>query len=716
MDYQELSETIKDVMNTSLGLNQGEDLLKNMKPLDIISEDEAEVKDGIYPKSVEISSDVVDDDREPRLTPYGSPLSEEEIARIVSTDIDNAKQYQAQFSHIFTENYKAYHALIDSRFNRPNRSNFVSSDVLDTVEWIMPSLMRIFTSTDEVVLIKPVEASDTEHAEINQELLNYQFTCKMEGFTKLYIWIKDALIYGTGVIKINWETFYDKVSFKYEELNSDEFQILVDEPNVSIEAYDEYTSTEITYDSETGEEVAVSSLMYKNVRGFMRKVVYSGPWIENIPITSFYIEAGARTIKEANFVGHRVKRSMDYLRRMERDGIYHNVDKIIPRAEGDEPDNLKYASIENEAEFAEESAYIQETPGREKLWVWECWVRIDIDGDGLLENLLITIADGILLRVEENPFDHGEAPFEVLVPIIDTHKFYGISLTSLIVEFQRLKTALFRNIFDNIAFAVNAWYLVGRNTNIDLNALRSVGPGDAILTDDIANVRKMEPTGVPNYLVGLAQMLEEMKQQRSGLPRIAQGLTPNTLSASATAISAQMNAGQQRIELIARIMAETGCKRLFRKMISLNQQFIDKSFVIRVLDKEYQITPENLDGTFDLIVNVGVGSGARELQQQQLIQLLNIMPQLAQFGLITPEGVYAIVARLLQSMGYKNVDEFLSKPQPMPPGALPGAPSGAPSGMPPQGAPSGMPQFGGAVQPNDVRAILQNTPKSNPFA
>lgn len=714
MDYNELSETVKDVMKTSLGLPTDEiDSINNKsKGLNFISKDEAEFKEGIYPESVEVVADVIEDDREARTKIFDGPLDESDIAHIVAKDIENAKQYQAHFSHIFTENYKAYHALIDSRFNRPNRSTFVSSDVLDTVEWIMPSLMRIFTSTDDVVLIKPVEASDTENAEINQELLNYQFTCKMEGFTKLYVWIKDALIYGTGVIKINWETFYDKGSFKYDELTENEFNLLSQEPNISIEAYDEYTSTEITIDTETGEEIATTVLMYKNIRGYIRKVTYSGPWIENIPITSFYIEAGARTIKEANFVGHRVKRSMDYLRRMERDGIYHNVDLIVPKAEGDEPDNLKYSSIENEDETADESAYIQETPGREKVWVWECWVRIDIDGDGLLENLLVTIVDNTLLRVEENPFDHGEAPFEVLVPIIDTHKFYGISLTSLIVEFQRLKTALFRNIFDNIAFAVNAWYLVGRNTNIDMNALRSVGPGDAILTDDIANVRRMEPTGVPNYLVGLAQMLEEMKQQRSGLPRIAQGLTPTTLSASATAISAQMNAGQQRIELIARIMAETGCKRLFRKMISLNQQFIEKDFVIRVLDKEYQITPENLSGTFDLIVNVGVGSGARELQQQQLIQLLNIMPQLAQFGLITPAGVYAIVARLLQSMGYKNVDEFIVKPQPQPM-----LPTGAPQGMPqgtPQGAPP-MPQFGGAVQPPDVRAILQNTPKSNPF-
>ena len=702
MDVRELSESIKEIMlNTIEGTEELQDIEINKSFLE---------KNDITPIKMEFTADnTVDEiDREPRGNDFNRPLTEEEIADIVQRDIENAKQYQAQFAQKFTDAYKAYHAIIDSVYNRPNRSQFVSSDVMDTIEWIMPSLMRIFMSTNDVVLVKPIEARDAENAEIHQQLLNYQFTCKMDGFTKLYTWIKDSLIYGTGVIKISWENLYDKISFKYDELDEEEFKQLAEHPNISIESYDEYSYTEIEMDSETGEEISVSYNKYKNVKGFVKKLVYSGPWIENIPISSFYIEAGARSIQEANFVAHRVRRSMDYLRRMQRDGIYHNVDKIVPKAEGDfDDENARYSGIENESENIAIQPFVQETSGRERVWVWECWVRLDIDGDGLLENLLVTVAEGVILRIEENPFDHGEPPFEILVPIIDTHKFYGISLTSLIGEFQKLKTALFRNIFDNIAFAINGWYMVNRHSNVDVQALQEVGPGDVVFVDDIANVKRVEPSGVPNWLIPLAEMLEEMKQQRTGLPRVAQGLSPNSLSSSATAITAQMNAGQQRIELIARVMAETGCKRLFRKMISLNQQFIDKEFVIRVFDRELKITPDKLDGTFDLIVNVGVGGGAKELQQQQMIQLLNLMPNLAQFGLVKPIHIYNIVTKLLESMGYKDVDKFIAKPEEQPVQQQ--------SGAPPV-------QFGGAVnkqqvqpQPNDIRAILQNTPKSNPF-
>jgi hypothetical protein len=706
MDVRELAENIKDIMKSTINLSESsDDEEKDLK--EVVQEADADVV------KFEVSADNIDDviDREPRGNDFNRPLTEEEISQIVRQDIENAKQYQAQFSQKFTEAYKAYHAIIDEIYNAPNRSHFVSSDVMDTIEWIMPSLMRIFMGSNDVVLVKPIEAKDAENAEIHQQLLNYQFTCRMDGFTKLYTWFKDSLIYGTGVVKISWENFYDKVSFRYEELSEEEFMELVNHPNISIEGYDEYTYTEVELDPETGEEVVKSYNAYKNVKGYVKKLVYSGPWIENIPISSFYIEAGARSIQEANFVAHRVRRSMDYLRRMQREGIYHNVDKIIPKAEGDDDyEHTKYADIETESEKIDVDSFVQETSGRERVWVWECWVKLDIDGDGLLENLLITMVDDVILRIEENPFDHGEPPFEILVPIIDTHKFYGISLTSLILEFQKLKTALFRNIFDNIAFAVNGWYLVSRHANVDLNALQNVGPGDIVLTDDIANFRRIEPSGVPNYLVTLAEFIEEMKQQRTGLPRIAQGLSPNSLSSSATAITAQMNAGQQRIELIARIMAETGCKRLFRKMISLNQQFIDQEFVIRVFDKELRITPDKLDGTFDLIVNVGVGGGARELQQQQMIQLLNLMPTLAQFGLVKPVHVYNIVSKLLESMGYKDVDKFIENP----------ATAMANQPMSPQGQPQ-TPTFGRAVnkavkpQPNDIRSILQNTPKSNPF-
>ncbi len=744
-----------------------------------------------------------------------NPMDEDDILQAVKKDRDAAVQAQATFADKIRTCYNAYHAIVDSKYNIPGRSSIVSSDVMDTIEWMMPSLMRVFTASQDIVVIQPMGGEDVTAAEQHQALINYQFNYKMEGFTKFYTWFKDALIYGFGVIKITWETMYEKKSIFYDEMTQDEFTALSIQSNVSIESYDEYEDvavTETTGSDGSKEETVSRSTVFRNVRAFIKKNVYAGPWIENIPVSSFYIEPGARTVREANFVGHRVRRTMDYLRRMEREGIYHNVDQVIPYAEGDSEYTEMAGISELEGEYAGLNKELMPAPseGREYKWVWECWVKLDIDGDGLLESLLVTFTDDVLLRVEENPFDHGEAPFETIVPIVDCHRLHGISITDLVMEFQRMKTSLYRNVFDNVAFSVNNFYLVARNSGTDIGALTNIKPGAIVFTEDVnQSVREMKPDSLSPSLFNLFEYLDKCKENRTGVTSYSQGMDADSLNKmlsidtkipmadgsyklngdlvdgdmvvgsngkpttvvkahpiqlperafeltftsgdvikagvehrwrvnvvgdekdqleweylntgqiyqlmcdgfkvyvpvmgkdskqliesikeipiepmrcisvsaedqcyccgdrftvtanTATGISAIMTASQQRIELIARLLAETGVKYAFRKMIALNQQFITDKMVLRLFNKPLEITPDKLDGSFDLMVNVGIGAGLKELQQSQMLNLLNILPSLAQLGLVKPNHVHYVVSKLLESMGYKDIENFIEMP------------------------------------------------------
>ena len=597
-----------------------------------------------------------------------SPMDEEDILHAVKKEIDNAKDYHNELDDRLRRDYNAYHAIIDARYQVEGRSTVVSSDVLDTVEWVMPSIMRIFTASEDVVVLQPIGAEDVKPAELMQQLLNYQFTYKMDGFTKFYTWFKDAFVYGTGVVKLTWDTNYTRKSFFYEEMSKAEFDELAANKNISVEGFDEYDVIESTIDSD-GMEVTNHSTVYKNVKGFVKRVNYAGPCIENIPLSCFYIEPGARTISEANFVAHRVKRTMDYLRRMQRDGIYHNVDQIVPHADGDTEtaEYAKYAYLETSTLNTNLEDRKLDSPGREEVWVWECYIKLDVNGDGLLEPLLVTLVGDTIVRIQENPFDHGEPPFEILVPIIDTHKFFGLSLTGLVSEFQRMKTALLRNVFDNMAFGVNKYFLVRRESGTDVRTLQNIRPGSVVYTDDPANsVREMAPAPLPPFLFQFLEYLDQMKESRVGVSRFQQGLDPKALSHTATGISSMMNASQQRLELIARLFGETGVKSMFRKMISMNQQFIDLDFTVRLLDKEIQITPDSLDGSFDLRVNVGTGAGLQDAKLGQFNQLLNIMPSLAEIGLVSPNHVYNVIVGILKAMGIKDVDSYVQTPQPTP--------------------------------------------------
>jgi hypothetical protein len=85
------------------------------------------------------------------------------------------------------------------------RSKAVSSDVADTIEGLMPPLMDIFASGDEVVQFAPVGPEDVAAAEQETDYVNHVFMQQNPGFLVLYSFIKDALLSKVGVVKVWWE-------------------------------------------------------------------------------------------------------------------------------------------------------------------------------------------------------------------------------------------------------------------------------------------------------------------------------------------------------------------------------------------------------------------------------------------------------------------------------------------------------------------------------
>ncbi|MGL6014467.1 MAG: portal protein, partial [Selenomonadaceae bacterium] len=163
-------------------------------------------------------------------------------------------------------------------------------------------------------------------------------------------------------------------------------------------------------------------------------------------------------------------------------------------------------------------------------------------------------------------------------------------------------------------------------------------------------------------------MLEYLDQQienRTGLTKYNQGTDSNSLNKTATGINIITQQANQRLELIARIFAETGMSDLFKFLIKLNQMFIDEETVIRLTNGPMTIAPDDLTGEFDLIVNAGMGSGAKQVNLQNLQMLQGIITQLAQVGMAGPEQFYNCAKRTIEEIGYKNVDDFVVAPDKM---------------------------------------------------
>ncbi len=639
---------------------------------------------------MEMSTEVVPEGKD-------EPESEEErlerALAVVKGDREASEELQETLAPFREEAYRFYRGRALGN-ERAGRSKVVSSDVMDAVEWVMPSLMRIYFSSD-IVSCEPVGPEDQIVAERVSALLNYQFTRRGDGFVVAYKWFKDALIYGLGVAKISWEDRFRDVPFAVLEMSESDFNALSSENGVEITGFErvEIPPDEVSVqrvvqqtvmglppdmpDDEKAEAVrmAVESMprlaTYFNVEGKRAILDYSGPVYEVIPPEDFLYDPEAEELRDARFVIHRVFRTPDYLRRMESDGVYFNVEEAIEKGntqrDGDRSDREKgFRNAENDRTNPwTMTENIEDADKRRPLELYEWWGLFDPDGSGRLTPHVITVANDVVIRLERNPYDHGEPPFEVLRPVLDVHKFEGIGFADMVKEFQETKTSLRRQILDNISWQNNGMWEVQRGAGVEMESLVNPRPGGVVRTDMPGAVRPLTPPPLQQAGFMALEFEQTQLEQRTGITRYNQGLDSRSLNKTATGITALMGASQQRIELIARLFAETGVRNLFVKALSLNRQFVRDEFVVRLYGEPIVINKDDVSGQFDILVSVGISASKQEVVQQQMIQLIQMAPGLAQAQVMTPDNIYAIMVKLLEGWGFKDHSQLMTNPNVM---------------------------------------------------
>lgn len=569
------------------------------------------------------------------------------VVRYVQNDIQRAEAYQASIVEpAVRERYEIYYA--DKDYYRQKfpilskTSDLVSTDVADTIEWALPSLMKVFTGSDEVITIAGVTEEDDTKAETMQELLVYQLQRQNNFFTVLYNWMKDSLIVGMGIIKCYWERT-EGYTIETAVLNNEALQAL--------------TQTGVTIEDIQGpDQFGDFSVTYQ--LPYYRK---NAPKLENILVSEFLYSPDAKSLEEANFVAHKRKVTMSYLREREAQGVYANIDDIRVNGNynGMNVDQVEQVIGDNYVDINKD-----EQTARQEVVIYECYTKIDINNDGILEDMIITICGDTIIRMEQNYM--GRHPFFAISPTKDPHRIWvKRSYAELIGELQDLKVALTRQIMQNVALTNDPKMLLDES---------------AINIDDFVQGRKvirmkaghsMNEVAMPMNITPLApqtfqflEWIEGQKENRTGITRYNQGLDANSLNKTATGISAILGQSAQRLELVARMFAETGLSELFRFMVSLNQKFIDQQTVIRLTNKELKISPEDLDGSFDLIVNAGISIATKESTIMATQTLLTALMQANAGGYMvsTPENIYNLFKKWIESIGFKNYGDYITDP------------------------------------------------------
>jgi len=588
-------------------------------------------------------------------------MTDDELASKLSNEIESATgNFNTELSSQREEAMKYY---LGEPFGNEieGRSEIVTTDVRDTIEYIMPSLMRIFTTHNNVAEFEPQGPEDVQMAQQATDYVNYVFNKQNNGFKVLYDAFKDALISKTGVIKHFWEEKVEVTTETYTNLTEIEYQSILADDELEIIEKTENIEQEAQAD-ENGMMVSPEVITYDCK---VKRTKTDGQVkVLSVPPEEFLISRRATSIEDASFVCHRVKKTASDL----------ILEGYSPKLVDELPTYTQSNAEWNEERIARFSFDDDSSPADEgegasrKVWLEECYMHIDYNNDGIAELRKITKGGNIILDNEEI----DSIPFSTICPLPIPHKFHGMSIADTVQDIQLIKSTIVRNLLDNMYLTNNARYAVLAG-QVELDDLLSSKPGGIVRMRAPGAVTPLPTPQIQPHAFEMVKYLDSVREERSGVSKMSQGLNPDVLTSHVTsgAISAATESATQRIELIARIFAETGIKDLFTNIYQLIQRYEDRKKMAYLNGKFVPIDVSRWKEKLNCTVNVGVGSGSQQSKTQTMGAIMQIIQGLVQNGgmgsLVTPQNIYNTVSEFIAQSGYKNSDQFISNPAMMPP-------------------------------------------------
>lgn len=543
------------------------------------------------------------------------------------------------------------------------RSQIVTTEVADTVEWVLPSLLKIFATSDKAVEFRPERPADAEAAKQATEAVNYVFYRQNNGFLALYTFFKDALLTKNGYIKVYYEQTERRRKETYRGLTEPQMVMLTMKKGVTVVAGSSYPDPLWQPQGMEGEAPP-------NLYDVTLEVTepYGKACVVAIPPEEVLISKSHNSVdlRDADFVAHRSEKSVSDLIEMGYDK------ETLMRVPTSDDGWLAEATPEYSArrEFDEEETGSDKIdPAMRKVWVTEAYIRVDYDGDGVAELRKVVKAGREVLENEEIDL----IPIASITPTIMTHRHIGKSVADWVMDLQLLKSTLTRQVLDNIYLTNSPRKIVLADPSTgapraNLEDLLSVRVG-GVLREYVPNAIRPEQTPfMGQYGLQVMEYLDAVRENRTGVTRYNQGVDADSLNKTATGISAIMTASQQRIELIARVFAETGVSRIFQLILHCIVKYgSQRPITMRLRDEWVEYDPSNWSDQMDMTVNVGLGTGNKDQQLVHLQQIAMAQVEAVKMGamglIVTPKNIYNTQAKIIENAGFKNVEEFWTDPQ-----------------------------------------------------
>ena len=528
---------------------------------------------------------------------------EEEILTHVLHDYEIAKTERSERETTWDRYFEMYMCHLNhSKY--PWKSKVFDPESFAAIETINPRIINTLIGGPEVFGIKPTGQEDVQKARKSKMILDYQAD-RMDLYTRMGDISKDGLIYGTSFGKLRWKKDFEPRMVQRPVL--DGLGMPVSDP-------------------QTGQP------MMKMVKEFVN--VYDDPALDRVDIKSIYIDPGASEFADARFAIHELRRTFDYLKKKEAEGIYFNVD-LIPHANAS-TDNTTRDSDPRKAINHQTNAATSTTLHDRKMdevTLLEYWGMYDIDGDGYLEECIIVVANGtIVIRAEYNPFPGGFKPFLRFTPVPIPGSFYGMSLLQPIEGIQEALNDRTNQIADNISLLINRMFKYNKHADINPDEL-VMSPGGMIGVNQMNDIEMFDVQDIIGSVFPEVGRLESKIQKALGTYDYAAGGAPQRQEAATTVISLQQVA-EIRFKTIAVYFERQIIRPLGNMMLKMNKRMLTKPREIRILGREammpYDQPQFETISSDDIVENpdiyaVGAAIDPTVSKQMQLDSLMKFM-------------------------------------------------------------------------------------------
>ena len=578
------------------------------------------------------------------------PKSRSEVEGIVQTAISDAVDFvESEISQDRIKAQRYYDGEVDLGYE-DGRSKVVATKVRDTVRAVKPSLMRIFLSTAKPVEYVPHGPEDVAMAEQATEFMHHEFT-RLNGYRVMNDAFQDALVKKQGIVKAYWMTYPEAEIYTFTDLSDDEYTYLIDGDDVTVIEH----SVEMSIDmDEMGMEMEMPTHSVKLSRQKERGELC----IESVPPEEFFVNSDARSLDDAYIVAHRTDMRAGDLIAMGYDPeVVLNLD------------SFEDGSDMTEAEVLERRGYDMDTsdedmqdPSMRNVAVTEAYMRIDVDGTGIPVLHKITCGGTAYEMLDFEPCD--ELPFAKFEVDPEPHTFYGRSLAEIVMDDQDAATSVLRSILDNVAMT----------NNPRLGIVEGAVNIDDVLNNEIGAIVRMRAPGSVQELtvpftagqtLGALTYLDGLVESKTGVSRASMGLDPDAMqSTTKAAVQATVQAAAGQVEVMVRNLAD-GMRDLFGIMLRLMSKNVDEEQMMRMNGTFVPVDPRVWDSSFDVSINVGLGTGREEEKIIALNQALQMQMTVYQTygpmnGLVSMTNIRNTLADQLAISGIRNADRYFA--------------------------------------------------------